>query len=255
MPEMPQFTATENINNSYFDGYYKEMWRAIIPDDLTLKEADFMAQYFNLTPGSRVLDIMCGYGRHAIALSKKGINVSAVDNLADYINEIKKIAEQEQLPLTVIQADAALYEPVGQFDLAICMGNSLNFFDLEHAQKIISDISSHLNPGGHLLINTWTLAEIAIKHFRDRSWSEINGIKFLTESKFLFHPTRIETQSIMIAPDGVTETKTGVDYIYSLSEMESMLKNAGLTLEEVYTIPGKKPFSLGDARAYLIAIK
>ena len=252
---MPQLTATENINNSYFDGYYKEMWRAIIPDDLTVKEAGFMAQYFNLTRSSRVLDIMCGYGRHAIALSKKGINVTAVDNLADYINEIKKIAEQEQLPLTAIQADAALYEPEGQFDLAICMGNSLNFFDLAHAQKIISNISSHLKPMGHLLINTWTLAEIAIKHFRDRSWSEINGIKFLTESKFLFHPTRIETESIMIGPGGHTETKTGVDYIYSLSEMEAMLKTSGLILEEVYTIPGKKPFALGDARAYLIAIK
>lgn len=252
---MPQLTDTENINNSYFDGYYKEMWRAIIPDDLTVKEAGFMAQDFNLTQSSRVLDIMCGYGRHAIALSKKGINVTAVDNLADYINEIKKIAEQEQLPLTAIQADAALYEPEGQFDLAICMGNSLNFFDLANAQKIISNISSHLKPGGHLLINTWTLAEIAIKHFRDQSWSEINGIKFLTESKFLFHPTRIETESIMIGPDGHTETKTGVDYIYSLSEMELMLKTSGLTLEEVYTIPGKKPFALGDARAYLIAIK
>jgi SAM-dependent methyltransferase len=252
---MPQSIATENVNNSYFEGYYKEIWRAIIPDDLTMKEADFMAQYFNLTPGSRVLDLMCGYGRHAIALSKKGIHVTAVDNLSDYINEIKNIAEVQQLPLMAIQADVAAYEPEGQFDLAICMGNSLNFFDLSDAQKIISNLSSHLKPGGHFLVNTWTLAEIAIKHFRDRSWSDINGIKFLTESKFLFHPTRIETESIMIAPDGHTETKMGVDYIYSLSEMEAMLHKAGLTLEEVYTIPGKKPFSLGDARAYLIASK
>lgn len=252
---MPYLTAKENINNSYFDGYYKEIWRAVIPDDLTLKEADFMAQYFKLTPGSRVLDLMCGYGRHALALSKKGIHVTAVDNLSDYINEIKKIAEKEQLPLTAIQADVAAFEPEGQFDLAICMGNSLNFFDLTDVQKIISYISSHLSPGGHFLINTWTLAEIAIKHFRDQSWSEINGIKFLTQSKFLFYPSRIETESIMIAPDGSTETKTGVDYIYSLSEVESMLKNAGLTLEEVYTIPGKKSFSLGDARAYIIARK
>lgn len=252
---MPQLTAKENINNIYFDGYYKEIWRSFIPDELTEKEAEFMANYFHLHPGSRVLDLMCGYGRHALALSKKKISVVAVDNLSDYINEIKTIAEREHLPLTAVQADVSVYEAEGEFDLAICMGNSLNFFDPMEIQRILNNISSHLKPGGFFFINTWSLAEIVIKHFRDRSWSEINGIKFLTESKFLFHPTRIETESTMIAPDGKTEVKTGVDYIYSLSEMESMLKNAGLSLEEAYTIPGKKSFSLGDARAYLIARK
>ena len=54
-----------NINNTYFDGYYKEIWKAIIPDELTVKEVDFILPYFNLQPGSKVLDLMCGYGRHA----------------------------------------------------------------------------------------------------------------------------------------------------------------------------------------------
>ena len=89
----------ENINDSYFDGYYKDIWRTIIPDELTVKEVDFMLPYFNLQPGSKVLDLMCGYGRHAIALAKKGINVTAVDNLDDYIDEIKEVAEKENLPI------------------------------------------------------------------------------------------------------------------------------------------------------------
>ena len=55
-----------------------------------------MLQYFNLQPGSKVLDLMCGYGRHAIALAKKGIEVTAIDNLEEYINEIKDTAEKEQ---------------------------------------------------------------------------------------------------------------------------------------------------------------
>ena len=62
-----------------------------------------MMQYFNLQPGSKVLDLMCGYGRHAIALAKKGIEVTAIDNLADYINEINDTAEKEHLPIKAIQ--------------------------------------------------------------------------------------------------------------------------------------------------------
>ena len=245
----------QNINNSYFDGYYKERWRAVIPDELTGKEVDFMLQYFNLKPGDKVLDIMCGYGRHAIGLAKKGIAVTAVDNLKDYISEIKQTAKNENLPVNAVEADVVQYKSNDVFDLAICMGNSMNFFGHEDAQNLISNISSCLKPGGHYLINSWSIAEIAIKNFKEKSWSEINGMKFLTDSKFCFHPTRIETESIMIAPDGGTETKTAIDYILSISEIEAMLNKAGFTLKEVYSIPGKKKFSLGEPRAYIVAEK
>ena len=66
--------------------------------------------YFNLKEGSKVLDLMCGYGRHAIALAKKGIAVTAVDNLDDYINEINKIAKEENLPVKAIKADILQYK-------------------------------------------------------------------------------------------------------------------------------------------------
>lgn len=244
-----------NINDTYFDGQYKEIWKTIIPDELTVKEVDFMLPYFNLQPGSNVLDLMCGYGRHAIALAKKGMNVTAVDNLVDYTNEISETAEKEQLPLRVINADVISYKIDDNFDLVLCMGNSLNFFDAADTIKLLGNISAHLKPGGHLLINSWSLTEIAFKNFKEKGWSHIDGLKFLTDSKILFHPTRIETESTIIAADGSTETKMGIDYIFSINEMEAMLKEAGLTLKEVYSIPGRKKFTSGEPRAYLVAEK
>lgn len=248
-------SKTENINNSYFDGYYKDVWRAAIPDELTVKEVDFMEQYFNLKPDNKVLDIMCGYGRHAIAFAKKGMPVTAVDNLADYINDVKKIAEQEHLPVTAIKSDIIKFETKDFFDLVICMGNSLNFFNAEDTLKLMMAISGHLKPGGHFLINTWSLTEIVAKHFTGRGWRESGGLKFLTESKFLFQPTRVEIEHTIISPDGNSENKTGIDYVFSLSEMETMLNKAGFILKEVFSIPGKKKFTLGEPRAYLVAEK
>ncbi|MBK5271936.1 MAG: class I SAM-dependent methyltransferase, partial [Bacteroidia bacterium] len=244
-----------NINDTFFDGYYKEIWRTSIPQELTVKEVDFMIPFFDLKTGSKVLDMMCGYGRHAIALAKKGMNVTAVDNLYDYIEEIKKIAEHEKFSLKAIQADVIDYKADDTFDLVVCMGNSLNFFDLKDTGRLIRAISSYLKPGGHLLVNTWSLAETVIKNFTERSWSKVGEMKFLAESKFLFHPTRIETESTIIAPDCKTEIKTGIDYIFSINEMEALLKEAGLNLKEIYSVPGKKKFSVGDSRAYIIAQK
>lgn len=244
-----------NINDSFFDGYYKEIWKTIIPDELTVKEVDFMIPYFNLKEGNRILDLMCGYGRHAIALAKKGMAVTAVDNLSDYINEISEVAEQEQLPLKVVKTDVLRYKTGEEFDLVLCMGNSLNFFNAEDVSEILGIVAAHLRKGGQLLINTWSIAEIAIKNFKEKGWSQIGEMKFLTDSKFLFNPTRIETESTIISPDGKTEVKQGIDYIFSLNEMETMLQTAGFTLKEVYSIPGRKKFTVGEPRAYLVAEK
>jgi SAM-dependent methyltransferase len=244
-----------NINDTYFDGQYKEMWRTIIPEELTTKEIDFMIPYFNLKEGSKVLDMMCGYGRHSIGLAQNGMAVTAVDNLSAYITEIQEIATKEKLSIAAINADIVGFNPEGEYDLAICMGNSFNFFDEADALKIVTTIASSLKKNGHLLINSWSIAEIAFKNFIAKSWSYNGDIKFLIDAKFLLHPTRIETESIMIPPDGKAEVKTGIDYIYSLNEMETMLKKAGLSLKEVYSIPGRKKFTLGEPRAYIIAVK
>jgi 2-polyprenyl-3-methyl-5-hydroxy-6-metoxy-1,4-benzoquinol methylase len=248
-------TGMPNINDNFFDGHYKEIWRTIIPDELTVKEVDFMLPYFNLQAGSKVLDLMCGYGRHSIALARKGMFVTAIDNLGAYTNEISETAEKEQLPLKVITADVIGHTIDDQFDLAICMGNSLNFFDAADTTKFLSNISAHLKKGGHLLINSWSIAEIAVKNFTPKSWSAVGDLKFLSDSVFLFQPSRIETTCTIIAPDGKNEVKTGIDYIFSLNEMDSMLKAAGLSLKEVYSIPGRKKFTVGEPRAYLVAEK
>ena len=50
------------------------------------------------------------------------------------------------------------------------------------------------------MINTWTLAEIAFNNFREKSWSNEGDLKFIAESKYLLHPSRIETDHLILAP-------------------------------------------------------
>jgi SAM-dependent methyltransferase len=252
---MPPTVGAGNINNSFFNGQYKELWRLFIPEELTRRELDFMFQYFNLQPGSKVLDIMCGYGRHTTGLARKGIHVTAIDNLPEYIDDIQKIAAEENLPLQLIQSDILGYRAAEKFDLAICMGNSLNFFNEEDSLKLMGLVADSLKPGGRFLINSWSLAEIVIKNFTEKSWSYNGDYKVLTDSEYLFNPTRMEMEFIIIDKEGNTETKKAIDYIFSLSEMQKMLQAVGFILKEVYSIPGKKKFTVGEPRAYIVAEK
>lgn len=245
----------KNINDNYFEGQYKDIWKAFIPVELTNKEIEFMVQYFELEPGKKVLDLMCGYGRHAIGLAEKGIMVTAVDNLKDYIEEIESEVTAKELPIKLVLTNVALYEPDDMYDLVICMGNSLNFFDEAAINTLFRNISNHLLPGGNLLINTWSIAEISIRNFKDKAWNLVGDLRFLTDARYLFHPSRIETETTIIAPDGGMETKMAIDYIFSIAEIEKMLGKAGLKLKEIYSVPGRKKFDLGEPRAYIIAEK
>ena len=252
---MPTNIRSENVNNSFFDGHYKDIWRQFFPEKTTLAEVDFIVAEAKLQPGGRILDIMCGYGRHCLELANRGIKVTAVDNLPEYIKEIKEKTTANNLPIESICIDILEMQIDQEFDATICMGNSLQFFNEEDSISILSNISAHLKPGGKFFINTWSLAEIAVKNFKDKSWSRIGELLFLAECKFLFRPTRIETFSMIITDKGDREEKKGIDFIYSISELESMLNKTGFKLKEIYSIPGKKQFTVGEPRAYIVAEK
>ncbi len=248
-------SCMSNINNDFFNGHYKEIWKTLIPAELTVREIDFMVPHFNLQPGSRVLDLMCGYGRHALALGRKGILVTATDNLPDYIHEIKATAETDQLPVEAFCSDILGFHTGHTFDLAICMGNSLNFFNAADTITLLRQTAGQLKPGGCLLINSWSIAEIAFSKTLSSTWSQIGDFTFLSKGQLQFQPTRMIVETITISPDGKREEKTGIDYIFSLNEMDAMLLEAGLQLKEVFSIPGRKKFTLGEPRAYLVAEK
>ena len=136
-------SQTGNINNLFFDGYYKEIWRSLIPEALTKAEIHFVTEKAALQRRSRVLDLMCGYGRHTLALARQGITVTAIDNLVEYLDEVHETARKENLPVSCIQADVIEYEPAEAFDLVLCLGNNLSFFDGKETEKLFSMIGSH----------------------------------------------------------------------------------------------------------------
>ncbi len=252
---MPQSLKTENINNNFFSGNYKEIWKQIFPEKTTLAEVNYIIEEAGLSEGSQVLDIMCGYGRHALELAKRGFSVTAVDNLQDYIEEINNTAAKQNLVVETICIDVLNLQIIKQYDTVICMGNSIQFFNEDQTLHLLTTISAHMKPGGKFFINTWSLAEIVLKQFKEKGWSRFNDMLFLFESKFLLRPARVETTSIMITDNGEREEKQGVDYVFSIAEIENMLSKTGFRLKEIYSIPGKKQFIPGEPRAYLVAEK
>jgi SAM-dependent methyltransferase len=248
-------TESTNVNNEYFNGYYKQIWKALTPEGLTKAETNFLVEYNGLKAGDRILDLMCGYGRNTLALARLGMEVTAVDNLAEYIDEIKQSAEKEKLPVTAIQADVIKFTARGSYDLAICLGNSISFFDYEDTMRLLSGVAASLKKGKRFIINTKMLKEIVGKDYPGSSEFEIERLKFKASSKLLSNPDRIESETTITTPQGIMEKKLAIDYLFSLAEFELMFNKNGLRTVERFSIPGKKKFTEGEPRAYIVAEK
>ncbi|HWJ25493.1 MAG TPA: class I SAM-dependent methyltransferase [Flavisolibacter sp.] len=246
---------TENINDRFFEGSYKDAWKKTIPEGLSEAEVDFIIDIGSLKAGSKVIDLMCGWGRHSIELARRGITVTAIDNLKDYVEEIKLKALQEGLNIQTVHRSVLDITLEGEYKAAICMGNSFNFFDRDDALSILKNVSSHLSPKGVLVINSWSIAEIAIRYFKEKDWYWAGDYRCVIDYKYALHPSRIESEQAIIASDGTSETLTAVDYIYSLEELEHLFRAAGLRTKVLYSTPRKKPFSFGDVRVYIVAEK
>lgn len=232
------------------------MWRKLIPPGLSEVECSFIEQEAALQRGEAVLDLMCGYGRHALELARRGYDVTAIDNQKDYIAEINAVRQQENLPSIKTSSESVLNVHLdGFFKAVICMGNSFAFFNRTDAIYLLKKIADHLQADGIFIINTWMIAEIAIRHFQEREWHYVDNYKYLLEYKFCFSPSRIESEHTLILPDDTIEVVKGVDYIFTLDELQAMFTEAGLSLRAVYSTPKRRAFKMGDNRAYLVVEK
>lgn len=78
-------------------------------------------------PGARVLDSACGIGADAMALARRGFDVTASDASANMVAEARRRCAQAGLPVEVAQStwqDLPDRVP-GRFDLVLCLGNAI----------------------------------------------------------------------------------------------------------------------------------
>ena len=87
----------------------------------TEQEVGFLVEALGLEPGSRVLDVGCGPGRHALALARRGVEVLGIDLSPEFVALAREAAAAEDLAARFSELDVRDLSVSAEFDALICL--------------------------------------------------------------------------------------------------------------------------------------
>ncbi|MED1203850.1 class I SAM-dependent methyltransferase [Heyndrickxia acidicola] len=145
-------------NNEYRGNYYEEIGNYIGGEGYlqygftkgTLQEVEFLIERMRLKPGSAILDVGCGPGRHSLELARRGFDVTGVDISSEFVRFAEEQAAKEKLNAKFIKMDARSLQLDKTFNGAICLCEGAFGLagSLESHRDVLRGINGALVTGG-----------------------------------------------------------------------------------------------------------
>ncbi len=212
----------ENYYLTYKDRYSPEETRA---------EVDGVVNLLELAPGARVLDVSCGFGRHSIALAKRGFQVTGLDLSPQLLAHAREAADEANVQITWIQADMReIPVPSVPYDAVISLFSSFGLLGTdEEEMKVAQAMARALAPGGRLLIETVN-REIMLRRWMPSRWREHgDGTIVCDRLKFDATTSILHSVETAVLPNGRREHAVDNLRLWSFTELALLLRVSGFS--------------------------
>jgi SAM-dependent methyltransferase len=219
----------------WFEEVFDEDYLRTLPfmrADQTLREVEFISDALRIAPGAEILDIACGYGRHAIELVQRGYNVTGLDLSLPLLLRAADESKRRALSVNFVHADMREMAFEKQFDGAYSMLTSFGYFDEDTNLRVAERIGRALKPGARFLLDIVN-RDYVVSDLPVRVWWEGTGCVVLEEVDFNFHTSRIVTHRSIVFEDGRQLEQEISVRAYSLHEIGRLLRQAGFRVMDV----------------------
>ena len=105
--------------NDFFSDGSPFLRHPLLTAERTRQEIDFLVDALPLSPGARVLDVGCGFGRHSVELARRRYRVLGIDPAAAMIRAARDNAHEAGVTVDFQQVAAEGYFTAEPFDAAL----------------------------------------------------------------------------------------------------------------------------------------
>lgn len=155
--------------------WYRKIWSLDVKNmswtEETASQVDFIWKTLGLQGGERILDLGCGFGRHALEFARRGSKVVGVDITKEYVDDANASVVRENLDARFLLSDIRELSFVEEFDVVLNMADgAIGYLENDVENHRIFEIAAKaLKPGGKHFIDICN-ADYARKHFPKRHW-------------------------------------------------------------------------------------
>ena len=246
---------------TFFSGVALEFWNAIVPDELTEAEVDFLASQFQGISGRatpRLLDIACGSGRHAVGLAKKKFDVTGLDVSREEIQALLAKAKESKVEVKVLEHDMRELGVIAEggtkpFDGAYVFGNALGYLDPEELHTFMSYMGLLVREGGRLVIDTSMVAESVLHRFDDQVAIDAGDIKLVIDNVYDASQSRVLGTYTFTRSNGEVTVRHFGHWVVTSREVFEAIDGAGFEIEKVFGDLDESPYELHDPRLIIVA--
>lgn len=128
----------------------------------------WIREAFQLTDGSRVLDLGCGPGLYASRLARAGADVTGIDFSSRSIAYAREAAAKDGLPATYVNEDYLAWQPEGRFDLVMMIMRDYCAIGLDRRRVLLDKIERLLAPQGAFVFDVDSL--VALEARTESAW-------------------------------------------------------------------------------------
>jgi SAM-dependent methyltransferase len=228
-------------------------WKAYSPAG-TEQEIQFICEVLKLANNACVLDLYCGYGRHAIELAKRGWRVTGIDANQEFLAIARQEARKAGVQVNFFPCDMRNMPFKQQFAAVINMFVAFGYFSDQENFFVIQKIARALRPGGYFLIDLLN-RDWMVRNNLNRYWRHPSGEYVLAYKIELQQGIAVMRRELL---NQVTGCKTHAEFAlraYSLPEMSAICKQNGLAVITAYGGFDGCPYTTDTPRMIILARK